>query len=157
VEENFFMVCRNKGRDIADREKRGDQALCGRRRRRRKVCRLAHLARGFRLSLGMRVKRDLGKKQNRQHCQREGKNPHQVTRAPAVTKHRNVDTLPQFEVGRYRACLVSKPFPLARTSLACRTKANVGFSGLDVVRNLPSNNQLCASCTVDFLGAIRGH
>jgi hypothetical protein len=72
------------------------------------VCRLAHLTRGFGLSLGMRVERDLGKKQDAQHRQSEGKNPQQVTRRPAVTKHQNAYTLPQFEVGRYRACLVSK-------------------------------------------------
>ena len=87
MEENFFMVCRNKGRDIANRDKRGDQALRGRRRRRRKVCRLAHLTRGFGLSLCVRVERDLGKKQNGQHRQSEGQDPHQVTSHPAVTKH----------------------------------------------------------------------
>jgi hypothetical protein len=58
------------------------------------VSRLAHLARGFSLSLGMRVERDLGKKQDAQHRQSEGKNPQQVTRHPAVTKHLNAYTTP---------------------------------------------------------------
>jgi hypothetical protein len=76
VEENFFMVGRDKRRNIPDRDKRGDQPLCCRRRRRRKVCCLAHLARGFSLSLPVRVKRDLGEEQKGQHRQSEGQDPH---------------------------------------------------------------------------------
>jgi hypothetical protein len=76
VEENFFMVGRDKRRNIPDRDKRGDQPLCCRRGRRGKVRRLAHLARGFRLPLRVRVKRDSGEEQKGQQRQSEGQDPH---------------------------------------------------------------------------------